>query len=244
LTRPSAHVPLSTPWEAPVAGYGGRVVACRRLDARLPADGALWKRVWVGRVLGRREREQFGALRTPEHRQLEWLGARTAAKEALAELLRARHGLDLLPADIEILPDDRGRPRVEVAGVDECPLVSLAHSQGETVAFAALAGRGRRIGIDIEHLRAEPEGFAEAALSPEERRGLPDGDEWVLRSWCAKEAAGKAAGCGMSPAPVIAAVDVEQEDIVLEADGRRLHARTRLEAGLIVATVLDEEDGP
>jgi acyl transferase domain-containing protein/phosphopantetheinyl transferase (holo-ACP synthase) len=243
LTRPSALEPLSAPWEAPIAGHSERAIACRRLDARLPADAALWKRVWAGRVLGRHEREHFGALRAPEGRQLEWLGARTAAKEALAGLLRARDGLDLLPADIEILPDERGCPRVHVAGVDPAPLVSLAHAQGETVAFAALAPPGTVIGIDIEHLRARPEGFAEAAFSADERGRLPAEatDEWLLRCWCAKEAAGKAVGSGLAPPAAVTAVDIDRGHVELATGARRLLAHTRREADLIVATVLCEE---
>jgi phosphopantetheinyl transferase (holo-ACP synthase) len=245
LTRPSALAPLSAPWQAPSAGYAEHTVACRRLDARLPADAALWKGVWAGRVLGRREREHFAALRTPEGRQLEWLGARTAAKEAIAGLLRDRHGLDLRPADIEILPDERGCPRVEVPGLDAPPLVSLAHARGETVAFAALSGPDTCIGIDIERLQPRPDGFADVALDAAERSRLPAQatDEWVLRCWCAKEAAGKAVGSGLVPPPSVIAVDADRGIVALEAGGRRLSAHTLREGDLIVATVLDGKAG-
>ena len=128
--------PLSASWDAMAAVVPGAAVACRRLDARLPADAGLWKDVWARRVLGRRERERFDALRQPERRQLEWLGARTAAKEAVIALLRDGHGIDLRPADVEILPDAGGAPRVAIAGLEDlpvAPVVSLAHAAGQAV---------------------------------------------------------------------------------------------------------------
>jgi acyl transferase domain-containing protein/phosphopantetheinyl transferase len=255
LVVPSELGPLSTPWQEPVAAYAGLPVACRRLDARLPADGGLWKRVWASRVLGRRERELFAALRLPEHRQLEWLGARTAGKEAVAELLRAAHGLDLLPADIEILAGEGGAPVVAAPPLERLgsvPVVSLAHAQGEAVALAALLGSGSEeaIGIDIEHLATRPPGFAEAALSEDERR-LIEGvtaelvDEWLLRCWCAKEAVGKALGSGMAPggtqAPAATSLELDREEVVVRVGERRLVAHTRREGDLVVATTLSRE---
>lgn len=252
LTVPSQLAALSTSWDEPVAAYRPRTVSCRRLDARLPADGALWKRVWARRVLGRRERERFDALRLPESRQLEWLGARTAAKEAVAQLLHAHRGLDLLPADIEILAQEGGCPRVVVAGlgVEAVPVVSLAHAQGEAVAFAALVepGTDARIGIDVEHLRRRPPAFAEAAMSDDERRlleGLPADvvDEWLLRCWCAKEAAGKALGSGLAAAPAVASIDRDRGQVDVSVHGQRLLVRTLREGELIVATTLGERGG-
>ena len=220
----------------------------------MPADGSLWKRVWASRVLGRHERELFAALRLPELRQLEWLGARTAAKEAVAELLRGAHGLDLLPADIEILAGEGGAPVVAAPGVERLgatPVVSLAHAQGEAVALAAL-GSGDAIGIDIEHLSPRPPGFAEAVLTADERRlleGIPTdhADEWLLRCWCAKEAVGKALGTGMAPgraeAPAVVSLDRDRQEVVVRVGERRLVAHTHREGDLVVATTLPRE-GP
>jgi acyl transferase domain-containing protein/phosphopantetheinyl transferase (holo-ACP synthase) len=255
LIVPSELAPISTPWQEPVAAYAGRPVACRRLDARLPADGGLWKRVWASRVLGRRERELFAALRLPEHRQLEWLGARSAAKEAVAELLRGAHGLELLPADIEILAGEGGAPVVvapELERLGSAAVVSLAHAQGEAVALAALLGSGsvEAIGIDIEHLATRPPGFAEAALREDERRlieGVPAdlADEWLLRCWCAKEAVGKALGSGMAPGgtqtPAATSLDLDRQEVVVRVGERRLVAHTLRDGDLVVATTLSRE---
>jgi acyl transferase domain-containing protein/phosphopantetheinyl transferase len=251
LASPGELTPLSTPWPAPLAPYEGLRAACRRLDARMPADRALWKPVWASRVLARRERELFDALQLPENRQLEWLAARSAAKDAVAQLLRDAYGLELLPAEIEILPDERGAPVVMAPGLEglaELPLVSLTHSQGHAAAFAVLApaGAGSGVGIDIEPLVPRPPGFAEAALSEAERHlldALPadSEQEWLLRLWCAREAAGKAIGSGLgggSGAPCVSAIDTKSEVVLVDVAGRRLVAWTQREESLIVATAL------
>jgi acyl transferase domain-containing protein/phosphopantetheinyl transferase (holo-ACP synthase) len=244
LTMPSELPPLSAPWD--VAADGG--LAVRRVDARLPADGALWEPAWAGRVLTRTERAAFSDLERPEGRRLEWLGARTAAKEAVVELLREHHGLGLLPADVEILPDEHGCPRVSVPGFDgrSRPVVSLSHSHGQAAAAAALVAPGAEtgIGIDIEHVRPLPAGFEAAALTPGERRlldGVPPErrDEWLLRAWCAKEAAAKATGTAMTPAPYAATLEaLDGGDVVVTVGGRRLSVHTRRDGELIVATTL------
>ncbi len=250
LARPAQLTPLSAPWPAPLAPYQGQRAACRRLDTRLLADRALWKPVWASRVLSRRERELFDALALPELRQLEWLAARTAAKECVAELLRAAHGLELLPAEIEILPDERGAPVVLVPGLEdlaELPVVSLTHSHGHAAALVALAppGAGGGVGIDIEPLVARPPGFAQAALGEEERRLLAPlpadaAEEWLLRLWCAREAAGKAVGSGLggSGAPRVSTIDAQSQAVEVDVAGRRLVAWTQREDDEIVATAI------
>jgi phosphopantetheine--protein transferase-like protein len=221
----------------------------RRIDARLPADGALWEPAWAARVLTRVERAAFAALDRPEGRRLEWLGARTAAKEAVVEILQERHGVTLLPADVEILPDERGCPRVSVPaidGMDRVPVVSLSHSHGLAAAAAALlpAGPASGIGIDVEQMRALPPGFDDAALTPPERRLLDAvpaerREEWLLRTWCAKEAAAKATGTGMTPGPGAATVEaLDDQEIVVAVGDRRLTVQTRRDGDLVVATTL------
>jgi phosphopantetheinyl transferase len=236
LTLATELPPLSVPWDVPLPEQGAPQAACRRLDARLEADRALWTPTWAYRVLSRAERQRFAALDRPEARRLEWLAARTAAKEAAIELL----GVDLLPADVEIVADDRGRPEVRIAGIDAVPVVSLAHAQGRAAALAALLPPGGGVGIDIEPVRELPPGFAEAAFAEPERGLLADvpGDEWLLRCWCAKEAAGKAAGSGLSAGderPAVCGVDVASQEIAVTVRGRRLRVATRRDEDLIVA---------
>jgi acyl transferase domain-containing protein/phosphopantetheinyl transferase (holo-ACP synthase) len=252
LARPTRLTALSTPWRAPLEPYPDQAVACRRLDSRLVADRALWKPVWACRVLGRRERELFAALALPETRQLEWLAARTAAKECVADLVRGAHGLELAHADIEILPDERGAPVVvcpALDGLGGAPAVSLTHAHGHAAALAAFAPAG--VGIDVERLVPRPQGFLEAALTEAERRlleplGADVAEEWLLRMWCAREAAGKALGTGLgggSAAPRVSALDVSREALLIDAGGRQLVAWTHRDQELVVATALDPGAG-
>ncbi|MGZ4195320.1 MAG: beta-ketoacyl synthase N-terminal-like domain-containing protein [Solirubrobacteraceae bacterium] len=253
LTSPNAITPLSEPWPGAVAPYAGQPVACRRLEARLGADTALWKQVWARRVLGRRERERFAALRSPGERQLAWLAARTAAKEAVAELFREADGPDLLPADIEILPDEHGRPVVWAPAVNGLvAVVSLTHTGSHAAAMAALVPDTSTIGIgiDIEPLAPPPAGLVEALSEPERRmlQSLEPArfEEWLLRCWCAKEAAGKASGRGLAQGPgalAIATIDPVCDLTQVDVAGRPMVVHTRRVDSLIVATTLGEEGG-
>jgi len=262
LTRVSDRGPISADWPQPVAGLSRNgSLQCRELNAILP-DRAFWKRVWAHRVLSRSERRQFRALRLPEPRALEWLGARTAAKEAVQQLLRNHYGLELLPADVEIHQDALGRPLVGgswVAGVPGPPVVSLAHTQGHAVALASLDGR---VGIDIEVVRQREQAFAELAFAPEERErlaALPADTvaEWTLRSWCAKEAVAKALGSGLSRGPqglAVTAIDQAGQRIAVrlgaemagdhpDLAGAPLMVHTFRRDDLVVATTLCELGG-
>ncbi len=254
LTRPTRLTALADAWSPPVGGAGHHPLAGRRMDARLGADAGLWKGVWASRVLGRRERALLDSLTSPESRQLEWLAARTAAKEGVSELLRVHAGVDLLPADIEILPDELGCPRVALPiAVPVTPIVSLAHSRGRAAAICALVAPGATagIGIDIEQLRPRPAGFAGAALAATERGLLAsvdprDVDEWLLRCWCAKEAAGKATGHGIAlgtERATITGIDVEHERLAVDVAGRRLVVQCSRSDDLIAAATIFD-DGP
>jgi acyl transferase domain-containing protein/phosphopantetheinyl transferase len=220
---------MSLPW-LDVSGLfdGGSLVECRRCSANLAADREFWKRVWAMRVLSRRERARFQQLRLPERRQLEWLAVRTAAKEGLVRLIRARYGIDLRPADIEIDEDGYGQPCVRgdwLTAIDTSPRVSLTHTDGEAVALVALVEPSfdLHLGIDIERMNDRRAGFAEVAFSDEERALLamlpePLRIEWELRSWCAKEAAGKATGLGLIDGPgtiELKSLNVERNDLRL-----------------------------
>ncbi|HTE59388.1 MAG TPA: beta-ketoacyl synthase N-terminal-like domain-containing protein [Solirubrobacteraceae bacterium] len=243
-----AGAEMSAEWAAPIAGMaGGPPLHCRRMTARVPADGGPWLAAWSQRVLTRGERAQLQALRAPEPRRLEWLAARTAAKEAVVRLVRAHAGVELAPADVELEPDEHGRPVVVGRARDAlgaAPAVSLSHSDREAVALAALGGR---VGIDVERLRERAAGFADAAFGPGERRllaGLPE--EWTLRCWCAKEAVAKALGSGLLQRPrdaEVVAIDHPQGRITVRLAGRSLIAHSSRHDDLIVATTQCEQEG-
>ena len=160
-------------------------------------------------------------MRAVEKRRQEWLLGRCAAKQAVGSLLERDLDLHLPPTEIEIVPDPYGRPLVScpadrlltraapkrafrAATVRERlqPSLSIAHSQGTAVALAVL-DPGARVGIDLESLTHRRQDFEAIAFSPDERRRLAAlpvdlRQEWALRTWCAKEAVGKALGRGLS----------------------------------------------
>jgi phosphopantetheinyl transferase len=252
--RQLAHVtdrtPISEEWAGPAAELGpDGSFQCRRLTAELP-DRAFWKRVWAHRVLSRAEREQFRSLRQPEPRVLEWLGARTAAKEAVIALAARHAGLELLPADVEVRQDAAGRPFVNgrmLADAGLEPVVSLAHSQGVAV---ALVGLGGRVGIDVERIRADRNGYAEVAFAPPERElveRMPAElrGEWQLRCWCAKEAVGKALGTGLTRGPqglAVTAIDPGSGRILVELGPEMAADHPELATAPVVVHSLRQED--
>src|SRR5204863_6750447 len=132
LVRPETGR-LGQPW--PMMRAHDSVVACRvGIDSFpagwLNAHGGLWRRVIAALVLSRRERALWLGSRMPERRRLEWLLGRIAAKDAVRDYVSRRFSLSLRPADVEILPDETGRPIVGglwARGVPRPPLVSISH---------------------------------------------------------------------------------------------------------------------
>jgi phosphopantetheinyl transferase len=227
---------LATPWERAIQNLGDRRdVECCRVDGIaddvLQANHGIWGEMLAHLILGRRERAQWRAISQVPKRRSEWLLGRVAAKDALRRLLQRRAGIALAPADIEIVPDAHGRPQVfgawrERLGVT--PVVSIAHSGGVAAALAALDSRAL-VGIDIELVTPARDGFEALAFAPDERQLVSTLDaearrEWQLRMWCAKEAAGKAIGRGLSSG--LGALQVLETRM---ADGA---IRLRLDGGL------------
>ena len=118
---------------------------------------------------------------------------------------RPRAGPPTYPADLAIVADEHGRPRLIPLGRPDdrsLPAISIAHCDGVAVAIAALdpgrpRGHRRRAAI-VDR----PEGFLASAFTPGERSLLgrwpgSSRSEWIARFWCAKEAAAKAAGVGL-----------------------------------------------
>jgi malonyl CoA-acyl carrier protein transacylase/phosphopantetheinyl transferase len=169
-------------------------------------------RAAVARVaLSPSEWRQFYQMQGHDRRRTEWLFGRIAAKDCIRALWQQEHGRRLFPADLEIDADAHGRPLARHRGdaAVELPSVSIAHSEGTSVAMAAF---GRRVGIDLERVRPRGPGFEEIALDQQERDLLDrfaadhDRDEAVARLWCAKEAVAKALGRGLLAGPKTLAV--------------------------------------
>lgn len=195
---------LSTSYPGMISDYPEhrKLQCCRILKV---ADG-IWPKALAYLILSRREREIFfHHLTGPEKRRKEWLLGRLVAKDAVRLLLKDRYQLKVCPADIEIASDENGRPIVggELIQRIDCKLsISISHSMGGAVAVVCDDGNHRSVGIDMEHISRGFEGLERAALTEKEQSllsAVPTSkrDEWLLRLWCAKEAAAKAVGEGM-----------------------------------------------
>ena len=72
-------------------------------------------------------------------------------------------------------------------------------------------------------------------------------EEWLLRCWCAKEAAGKAVGSGLAPgrpeAPALVSIDRDGGRVVVDAGERQLLVHTHRDGELIVATTVSMPQG-
>jgi len=225
LLKPRGMV-LSSPWAAPVAQLPDpSAFQCCRLDVDefpegfFEAHGGIWRRVLAHLVLSRQEREIWRNLRTPGHRRTEWLLGRAVAKDAVRLYLKDRYGMELCPADVEIVADEHGQPRVQGPWMEKLEnglVLSLTHSGGVVVAIVGGADVSAGVGVDVEPVGRVNEDVERVAFTPQEQELLSSvrhasNDDWPLRFWCAKEAVAKALGQGMVAGPqalVVEALDV------------------------------------
>ena len=254
---PKRHV-LTIPWELPLARLSRpHRLACQRLESTPETDLTIVTSLMPRLILSGSELRQWKALATPRKRRSEWILGRAVAKDAVRQILKSEHGLELYPADVEIAYDEDGRPFAHIpGGRDEraMPDLSIAHSDGCAVALAGYCLDGQRLGIDLERIRRREESFLAIAFSEAERALLDGSDEWATRLWCAKEAIAKALGKGLVEGPrslAIQAVDASTGRVKVllgEALGRRvpaligvpLLAYTAREGDWVVATSLCE----
>ena len=82
---------------------------------------------FVERILTHKEIKKFSSL--TEHRQIEFLAGRFAAKEAFAKALGTGIGKDCSFQDIEILPDALGIPVLYFKENEVKGFVSITHTK-------------------------------------------------------------------------------------------------------------------
>ena len=255
------EVLLSDEWPQGIDGLGaaGAAKACRlRIPRRLlEAHGGIWLRVLAYLVLGSNERQQWHRLAAaPMQRRLHWLAGRIVAKDAVRLLLRQRLGL-LRACDIEIYGEPGERPRARgpwTQAIGRAPHVTIAHAGEEAIAIATDGDACDGIGVDIESVGRVGEIVRDAALTTQEREWLAALEEharpeWTTRMWCAKEAVGKALGCGLTNGGQdLEVCDVDRARGVLELalrgslkseraelSGRRIVACTASEGAFVTA---------
>ncbi len=128
--------------------------------------------------------------------------SRYTAARGMLRLLLARY-LETDAADLVIVDDARGKPRLEDPG-SQWLRFNLSHSQDLAV-FAIV--RDRAVGVDVEYLdqRISTDEIARRHFSPAEQRALAElqGDEGrraFFSLWTLKEAYVKATGAGLQDA--------------------------------------------
>jgi acyl transferase domain-containing protein/phosphopantetheinyl transferase len=197
-----------------------------------PADMGrpVWRDVLEQTQLGPAERAAFLASCGSDRRRSRRLWGRIAAKEAARRLWRDEGLAATFPADLTILANRAGQPRlvhVGDPGDRSLPAISIAHADGVAVALGA-SDPSALVGIDVEPVTNRPLGFEESAFTQDERTMLgrwngANRAEWVARFWCAREAAAKAVGVGLSAGPKIAEV------VSIDERSGEMHVRLSLE---------------
>jgi malonyl CoA-acyl carrier protein transacylase/phosphopantetheinyl transferase len=255
---------LSAPIGAPtdllspaIRWTGRRLSACQ---ATLPELTPFWQLVLAYLVLDRVERETWRNLGSNATRRLEWLLGRLAAKDAVRVYMLEVEQLELLPADIRISADARGKPVVSGAWSDAlgwAPALSISHSGRTAVAICGSRADSHGLGIDLEAIERVTPDLSSIAFDEQEREQIPElrgpeAMEWAGRLWSAKEAAGKALGLGLeigSGGLRVEALDsqtgrarLRRRDVEASGTDGPVEARTFLEEGYAMATAIVEEN--
>lgn len=148
------------------------------------------------------EREYLEKIRSPKRRR-EWVGGRIAIKSLVIEHLWADAAGAPGLADLEVMPDPRGRPvlvlRLESDPPIPFPEISITHTRERAMVALLPAAAGVRLGVDIELIAARSPGFVKRVLTETELaavEGRMDSSEQLALRWSLKEAAAKAMGMG------------------------------------------------
>ena len=126
-----------------------------------------------------------------------------AVRGELRRVLGARLGV--AAADVALAVDEHGRPWVEGASFN------VSHSGA--VGLIAVAGAGRRVGVDVEQVRPGMDVGAVAArfFHPDEAAAIAGRRDAFFRCWTRKEAVVKALGLGLNHPLDRFVVDVDGE---------------------------------
>lgn len=110
-----------------IKGIGIDIVELDRIRAAIERNGRFAKRVLT-------EKEHAHFLKLSDHRQVEFLAGRFAAKEAFSKALGTGIGTRLSFQDIEILPNEDNKPIAVSTAFSGEIHVSISHSRDFAVA--------------------------------------------------------------------------------------------------------------
>ena len=176
----------------------------------------LWLKTLSHIILNASERREFAAMTGSTSRRTEWLFGRVAAKEAVRRFLKDNYQARWSDADVQIWPDDSGKPHALGAWSDYLTTkidIAIAHTSQFVVAIAAA---NARVGVDVESCNRDlSEEFTNGVFTPEEldlATLAANSSQAVIRFWCAKEAVSKALGTGIRYSPREMTVTAYQPD--------------------------------
>ena len=209
----------------------------------LAADPAEQRRTWE--CLTAPERERFDRFRHDDDRWMFALG-RMLARDMVGA------ALGVAPSEWHWREGAHGRPEIDRPATDVH--FNLSHSAG---LVACAIGRGRELGVDLEHLqrRAPDPAIVDRYLSPVEAADVRHQDDWIdrfLLYWTLKEAYLKARGLGISvPLSDITfrlegddAARIEFEGALAGTDARWTFQWRRLAPQHLVALAASTQSGP
>lgn len=177
-------------------------------EAFCAQSGGVFMRILAHILLSYDELNEWRALTGNVRYKRQWLLGRGALKEAVRYWIYQQTSTLLYPADIDVVHDELGAPYVTGWWVDSlipAPAVSLSHDNQQSV--AAVSAESPSIGLDIEQQVSNKDyDFLLAVLSPGEKAVLEQFPEqakhdYLLHTWCAKEAAAKCLRVGLQGQP-------------------------------------------
>ena len=139
-----------------ILGHGIDLVECARIARVLEDHGPRF----LDRVLTRAEQERAGQFRNP----IPFIAGRWAAKEAILKMIGTGWRGRITWTDMEILPDELGRPIVSLAGETarlaadrgiERVLLSVTHTKHHATA-SAIGTRSHTTRVDDAQLDEQP----------------------------------------------------------------------------------------
>jgi|GEM_PF-1793028 len=215
-------------WDA-----GDRELSCYRISAEGFGD---LKPDWVARMyLADEEWAQYR-----QHRRLDWLLGRVAAKDAVCDWLQRHRGRWLYPVEVKIDNAENGAPVLAEPAITGLVL-SISHLEATAI---AVASRAQGVGVDIMEVRDRDDSFRRLAFDSEELADLErvpqDFLQALHRVLCAKEAALKAHGLGLESLARLRFRGLSpdgQVELELKPDGKPLQVRTWLEGQRAIGVV-------
>ncbi len=119
-----------------IIGVGTDIVGTARIGRMLEGTRG---EAFLRRVLSETERAYVSGKQFSPARKVEFVAGRWAAKEAVSKALGCGIGASLGFHDIEVLPDERGKPCCRVARSVAAGVrvhLSISHADGWATAFA------------------------------------------------------------------------------------------------------------